>query len=329
MFTGAAYYRPMSRTGVVAVLLLAALVGASPAGSAGGYRVLEMPAWSPDGTRIAWASQSILSNGPAAIWTANPDGSSPRQLIGGLMSFSELVWPQPGMLLYEANDDVVRISPSGARKTVLTGATGIGFATDTRGDVVATSCFQCQASPILIGSTTTGKRSEIGGKGTSNADPAFSPDGSRLVFTRNGDLWIADRDGTHTRLLKRGAGCASWSPAGNVIAYFVGSAFYAITPAGTHARLLLASGPGCQGPPASFAWSPDGKTIAYGGGNARSLTLLDVATGHTTALKKFTHVAYLAWSPDSSRLLVTAPADCPSLWRVDADGSHAAKLVGC
>ena len=71
-----------------------------------------------------------------------------------------------------------------------------------------------------------------------NASPALSPDGERLVFTRDFDLWVASADGQDVRLLADvgdfatptgggasnpsvGAQSAAWSPDGEHIAYVV------------------------------------------------------------------------------------------------------------
>lgn len=331
---------------VPAVLIAAVLVCSGTAGSASTYRFLELPAWSPDGTKIAWASQPIESSGGSiTIWTANADGSSPKQLIGGFRNgLTDLVWPQPTMLLYDANFDVTRIGLDRSHKVIIA-ATGSGFAADTRGDWVASSCDQCQTGPLTVANTQTGKRYLIGAKGTSNGDASFSPDGSRIVFNHatldastgritNGGLWIVNRDGTNLHSLNLSGACASWSPSGNLIAYLkpspagIGLALHTITTTGAHDRMLIRRGPDCSAP-ASFAWSPNGKSIAYEGGNGRTLFVVNVATGRTTKLKQFTQVSYLAWSPDSTRLLVTAPSDCPSLWRVDANGADAQKLFHC
>lgn len=79
-----------------------------------------------------------------------------------------------------------------------------------------------------------GDRSGGNYSSTWNAAPAFSPDGSRLAFTRDLDIWVADVDGNGVRLLadvgefipspgasnfSTGAQSVVWSPGGTHIAY--------------------------------------------------------------------------------------------------------------
>jgi Tol biopolymer transport system component len=330
------------------IVVATAALTASSAVSATGDRSLDLPAWSPDGTQIAWGSVPFGSTdgGSAAqIWTAAADGSGARPLIGGLRDgLFEIVWPQPGTLLYDANFQVFRAGTDRSHKVVLPD-TGSTFTTDTEGDRVASSCDRCNG-PIVVVTVATGKRVTIGGKGSSNADPTFSPDGSRIGFDHavynkakdqyvGGGLWISNANGTGMHQISKAGGCASWSPAGSAIAYLaLGQAslnLRTIAPDGSRSRLLVTKGPTCS-VPSSLSWSPNGKQIAYIDSKTGRLIVLQVASRHTSPIGKFRSVTGVAWSPDSTQLLVTArpsPATCSSLWRVGADGSSPQLLVRC
>ena len=104
------------------------------------------------------------------------------------------------------------------------------------------------------------------------SDPQISPDGSRIVYTRNyfdimtdrqkGDLWMIDEDGRHLPLLTN-ASSARWSPDGTRIAY-VGRQddkpqifnYWVADDRSTPLSRLTES-------PGSLTWSPDGKQIAF------------------------------------------------------------------
>jgi Tol biopolymer transport system component len=328
----------------IGAIVLALGVTASTAVSASGGETLALPAWSPDGTQIAWGSEPFSgAGGPSAaqIWTAAADGSGGRPLIGGLRNgLFEIVWPQPNTLLYDANFQVFRGGTDKSHKIVLAD-TGFTFTTDAHGDRVASSCDRCNG-PIVVVTVATGKHVRIGDKSTSNGGATLSPDGSRIAFGRavydnakgqyvGRGLWVANADGKRLHRVAREGGCATWSPAGDLIAYQVLGSLRTIAPDGSHSRVLVAKGPVCS-VPVSLAWSPDGKRIAYIDAKSGRLVLVDVASRHTTTIDRFTSVTGVAWSPDSTQLLVTArpsPSVCSSLWRIGADGSGARLLVAC
>jgi TolB protein len=145
------------------------------------------PAWSPDGERIAfvavspWDPGSSEPPGRLQVYVMDADGSSVRRLPSFGHVPRDLVW-----------------SPDGASLAFGTVASDI-FVMDADG-----------GSPRRIVSSL------IAADGSyENADPAWSPDGRRLLFTRStegGDeVWVVDADGSDERELIDGC-CASWQP---------------------------------------------------------------------------------------------------------------------
>ena len=99
-------------------------------------------------------------------------------------------------------------------------------------------------------------------------DPKISPDGKQVIYTRRwvnvledkweSALWLMNSDGSHNRLLVKGAN-AVWSPDGNRIAYLADG-----EPKGTQifVRWMDTEGAGTQitrllESPADIKWSPD------------------------------------------------------------------------
>ena len=71
-----------------------------------------MPAWSPDGSRIAWAQGA----GPAwEVWTASADGSSAARVGPPIDALFQVAWASPDELLTAANYRLSRVRLDGTR----------------------------------------------------------------------------------------------------------------------------------------------------------------------------------------------------------------------
>jgi dipeptidyl aminopeptidase/acylaminoacyl peptidase len=105
-------------------------------------------------------------------------------------------------------------------------------------------------------------------------DPQISPDGKQIVYARrfvnkiddrwDSALWIMNADGSHHRMLGKGAN-PTWSPDGTRLAYLAEG-----EPRGTQVwvRYMDAEGASSQithtdQGPADIKWSPDGKSIGF------------------------------------------------------------------
>ena len=143
--------------------------------------------------------------------------------------------------------------------------------------------------------------------------PSFSPDGSQVAFSWNGekqdnfDIYIKQVDGVApVRLTTDPARdyYPAWSPDGRSIAFtrlLTGSQAVILIPSigGPERKLLEITGN-------SVAWSPDAKWLVFGDGKARSLYLFSVTTGErkrlTTPPEDSLGADFPAFSPDGRRL---------------------------
>src|SRR5437763_1033511 len=101
------------------------------------------------------------------------------------------------------------------------------------------------------------------------SDAQISPDGSRIVYTRQhvnkledkweSNLWILNADGSQHRFLVKGSN-ARWSADGNRLMYLAEG-----EPKGAQifVRWVDADGPATQG--ASIDWTPDSKSVVFDG----------------------------------------------------------------
>lgn len=157
--------------------------------------------------------------------------------------------------------------------------------------------------------------------GTLIASEAFSPDGSRVLFTRYRgvvpDLWVADaRTGEARRLSRDEAretfGAEPWSPNGQRVVF---STFddVVVLDLSSGRRTVIADGHGGYAP----TWSPDGSAIAFvARRGAFEQLLVAPATGGPAAPigPQYTYVWDAAWSP-SGDAVVASVLD-GSRWRV-------------
>ena len=137
---------------------------------------------------------------------------------------------------------------------------------------------------------------------------AWSPDGGRLAFLRNGSLWLVSGSNAVRRVVPGPVDEFTWSRDGRRIAYRGDDLTLSIaTTSGVVTRLTADA----RAP----AWSPDGRLIAFvtsvahvndQGEDEYVAVVRPDGSGRTRLQLAFT--TGVAWSPDSRRLAFAAPA---------------------
>ena len=145
------------------------------------------PAWSPDGSQIAFSSNR---DGNLEIYVMNSDGSDPRRLTDHADRDGEPSWSPDGRHIAFMSD---RENP--------------------RGDIYVMNSDGSDPRRL----TDHGRRDE---------SPAWSPDGRHIAFASsrsgNGEIYVMNSDGSDPRRLTDHAdrdGEPSWSPDGRHIAF--------------------------------------------------------------------------------------------------------------
>lgn len=174
-----------------------------------------------------------------------------------------------------------------------------------------------------------------------STDPAWSPDGARIVFASNCDggnldLFIMDADGANVSRLTRTPGhehTPTFSPDGSRLAYALhvegeDSEIWTMAPDGSGARRLTDNASTDWSP----SWSPDGRRIAFESSldeNA-DVRVVDVETGAETRLTDDpAHDLDPAWSPDGATIAFQSDRGGRyAIWTVPAGGGEARRLVG-
>ena len=179
--------------------------------------------------------------------------------------------------------------------------------------------------------------------------PAWSPDGSRVVFARfeedgmsRGGLYVVNRGGSGLRQLTKHEDFApSWSPDGKTIAFTRAEGFagldynvYLVDADGTNRRVLLRD---AQQP----AWSPDGSKIAFVRGWGEAIAVFDLKSKRTRKMVRSTRssAGNPAWSPDGKRIVffdiprdarfdsILEAGDWHEIYVVNADGTGSRRLT--
>jgi Tol biopolymer transport system component len=224
------------------------------------------------------------------LYSVAPDGSGLQQIATG-------AYAEPAL------------SPDGSRIAYSAGA-GIGIM-DSSGSQVAL--------------TTPGKNCGGGADGYStvpDTSPSWSSDGTTILFMRgcggpatSEPLYTVPVTGGTPQSLGLGGSQPAWGP--SLIAYAAGGIWTA-NPDGTQPVQIAAHG-------SHPTWAPDGR-LAYLTGSGDTTFVI----GSQQTQLPFTDVTSLAWSPDGTRVAVTArttPTGPLDVYTVNADGSDPLQLT--
>jgi TolB protein len=135
----------------------------------------------------------------------------------------------------------------------------------------------------------------------SDNGPAWSPDGSTLVFARKSMLYVTRADGSHLRPLVRGNPTSAWSPDGKRLAFARNGDLWVVRVDGKGERRLTTGRAEDSDP----AWSPRGDRIAFVRvvrGVSSELFVISASGGSPTRVDEGWVTSAPAWAPDGTAL---------------------------
>jgi dipeptidyl aminopeptidase/acylaminoacyl peptidase len=189
-------------------------------------------------------------------------------------------------------------------------------------DVYRTGALMGETSRVwIVGTDGTGAHELFPGGVGGQRDVAWSPDGTRLVYSEADKLYLTDASGSAPQLVDPGCvapscwdNSASFSPDGRQLVFLRASASTIVI-----ATMDLATGRVVELGSTAYAaladerprWSPDGKQIVFSRldkfGNGSAVFVVDADGRNLRQLSPATLPARLPeWSPDGSRIVFTS-----------------------
>ena len=298
----------------------------------------------PNG-QIAWKALDYPRTGAkstSAIYAANPDGSHLRRLTHPVPGMLDDLpdWSPDGshvlfMRIFQSDvdpptvpDQVMQVNADGTGLRQIGTCSGACLGNDdpqysaNGRQIVYTRAIRVRAGAIELGvwvmDADGGRPHQLtqssGSTTSEDHEPAWSPDGKSIVFTRLNDtaapvneqaLFVIARGGGKPRRITRwslNAGGANWAPDGSRILFqsyrdcscSQTSQVYMVRPDGSGATKLTSAGRNIEP-----NWSPDGAKIAYAHEPGRgALHLADLWEMDSTGANKHAIVQTKLWESE-------------------------------
>ncbi len=189
------------------------------------------PAWSPDGKRIAFASDR---DGPPSVYLMDADGRNVRRLTDAKEGSDQPTWSPDGTkIAFRRNWNVFVMNADGSGVSDLTGGTGsvnADPAWSPDGKQIAYASWRPGEGGyrvVVMGADGSDKRPISPADNPSGGVyPSWSPDGKRIVYSDRSDgaleLFVSGPDGRGRRQLTRMASSnnlAGWTPDGKLVSF--------------------------------------------------------------------------------------------------------------
>jgi Tol biopolymer transport system component/DNA-binding winged helix-turn-helix (wHTH) protein len=305
----------------------------------------EEPAFSPDGSKVAFVRGSVGGAG-RDLFVLPVTGGEPKRLTFDNSSWSP-VWTQDGSAIVfpSARGGVPRlwrISASGGSPQPVAGVgeTAFGPSISRKGNQLVYQHFVDSSNIWRINlknerHSAGSPVSVIPSRGA-NWRPSFSPDGKKIAFDSDrlgySDIWQCESDGSNCvqlTSLHATSGTARWSPDGHYIAFESQSLnyveIYVLEVPGGRPRLVPTFPGGDNGAP---NWSRDGQWIYfYSKHETGPLQLWKVPFQGGSPVQVTKNGGVYAIESDDGRFLYYSKFEQPGIWKMPLNGGEETRVL--
>ena len=177
------------------------------------------PAWSPDGSRIAFDRNGAGQLGGADIWVMKADGSGLQRLTSGTSFDAHPTWSPDGKkIAFYRSGQIYAMNADGSGIIQLSSDGDNPKWSPVEPRIAFWSARTNRRAVYVMNADGSDQRS-ITHDSLDASNPSWSPDGQWIAFQGSNGIYVARADGTSLQRIAYSGQTPAWSPDGKMIVY--------------------------------------------------------------------------------------------------------------